>query len=347
MSIAGDWGTGTEEARSVAKHMMNWEGTTGPDLTIHLGDVYYVGGEREVERNCLNGGKEFCPQDSVEWPIGRLGSFALNGNHEMYANGQAYFEVLLPTLGMKNVGDKGQGSSFFCLENDYWRILAVDTGYNSTSLIFKPSCELPAPLVSWLSDIIPAKDNKATILLSHHQYFSAFEDNYPTPATQLSRFFNKWPVLWIWGHEHRLAAYDLYELEGVGLRAYGRCIGHGGMPVDTSPPSGAAKNRGPRAKLLFFDQRINPIYAGSDEEHPLGINGFAQLTFNGPRLTIEHRSLVCESAEFDVPSYPAATTLLTETFVCDGPRIQWGGFQSPLPQVEGLYRYPNSRGATT
>jgi hypothetical protein len=40
MSIAGDWGTGTSEAQCVARQMEQFR----PHFTIHLGDVYYVGG---------------------------------------------------------------------------------------------------------------------------------------------------------------------------------------------------------------------------------------------------------------------------------------------------------------
>jgi hypothetical protein len=72
----------------------------------------------------------------VTWPIGQKGSFGLNGNHEMYANGVAYFDMFLPRLGLRTgpCGMSGQQTSFFCLENDYWRIIAVDTGYNSTGV---------------------------------------------------------------------------------------------------------------------------------------------------------------------------------------------------------------------
>src|ERR1022692_3142037 len=49
ISIAGDWGTGTDEARIVAAVMNKAD----PDFTIHLGDVYYVGGSNEVRENFL------------------------------------------------------------------------------------------------------------------------------------------------------------------------------------------------------------------------------------------------------------------------------------------------------
>src|SRR5947209_7106285 len=38
VAIAGDWASGTEDSAKVAECMVN----PMPDLTIHLGDVYYV-----------------------------------------------------------------------------------------------------------------------------------------------------------------------------------------------------------------------------------------------------------------------------------------------------------------
>jgi hypothetical protein len=51
----------------------------------------------------------------------------------------------------------------------------------------------------------PKANPKATLLLSHHQYFTAFKDHaYTKPAKQLVEFFQGQDVVWIWGHEHRL-----------------------------------------------------------------------------------------------------------------------------------------------
>jgi hypothetical protein len=55
IGIAGDWGTGTDEARIVAAAMQQ----SDPDFTIHLGDVYYVGDGNEVRENFL--GKKRVP----------------------------------------------------------------------------------------------------------------------------------------------------------------------------------------------------------------------------------------------------------------------------------------------
>ena len=288
ISIAGDWGTGTEEADRVAAHMHN----SHPDYTIHLGDVYYVGDKEEIAENCL--GKSTGDYKGVTWPKGEVGSFALNSNHEMYANGFGYFEALIPALGIPSSRDRAQLASFFCLQNDTWRILGLDTGYNSTGIPMiglipllnripgiGPSCRLEEDLMEWLRTIVePQRNPRATILLSHHQYFSAFEDHYPIPARQLAEIFAEQDVLWLWGHEHRLAVYDRYT-EGP-ITAFGRCIGHGGMPVELIRP-----RTGSRAALRFYDRRTYTTVDG----HRLGFNGFLNLQLEGKTATLDYRDV--------------------------------------------------------
>lgn len=53
VSVAGDWGAGTDEAYLVGKQI-----SVGvPDYTIHLGDVYYVGDAGDNEENFLGTGR--------------------------------------------------------------------------------------------------------------------------------------------------------------------------------------------------------------------------------------------------------------------------------------------------
>src|SRR5215467_2186606 len=74
IAIAGDWGTGTVESETVANSMMK----ANPDYTLHLGDVYYVGGSAEIKQNCL--GEDSKGYTGVRWPHGSVGSFGMNGN---------------------------------------------------------------------------------------------------------------------------------------------------------------------------------------------------------------------------------------------------------------------------
>src|ERR1700722_7682005 len=46
IALAGDWATGTDQAAKVADGMV---AGAKPELTIHLGDVYYVGEPAEVQ----------------------------------------------------------------------------------------------------------------------------------------------------------------------------------------------------------------------------------------------------------------------------------------------------------
>jgi len=285
MSIAGDWGTGTSEAQCVARQMVKFQ----PHFTIHIGDVYYVGDPPSVNENCLGIRNPNNNYDPVTWPVGSVGSFALNGNHEMYANGGGYFDVFLPRLGLRTAGGMtGQQTSFFCLQNQYWRVIAIDTGYNSIGVPILSGipwinsipgiggdCELPGALVLWLKEVVrPAEDPRGVIFLSHNQNYSGFQDQYAKPAQQLWDAGVQRRVLWFWGHEHRLAGYDL---NGTGnLKSYGRCVGHGGMPVDLGTPV-----REPRP--YFYDNRRGA--------HGFGLNGHVNLTFEGPRVQCSYVDL--------------------------------------------------------
>jgi len=283
VSLAGDWGTGTAEAQAVAERMKAFD----PHFTIHLGDVYPVGDARSVNENCLGVRNPKNNYDPVHWPMGSRGSFALNGNHEMFSNGSGYFDVLLPAMGMAEASGKisGQPTSFFCLQNDNWRIIGLDTGYNSSGVPILSGipwvnsipgvcgdCRLEKSIVDWIRNVLePEKSQRGTILLSHHQDYSGFEDWYRKPAEQLWESGVQRTVLWFWGHEHRLAGYDLC---GTGeLKSYGRCVGHGGMPVERRRPGHAPEP-------AFYDFRC--------ATNGFGVNGFVNLTFQGRELAVSY-----------------------------------------------------------
>ena len=103
------------------------------------------------------------------------------------------------------------------------------------------------------------------------------------PAQQLAEFIDR-PVLWFWGHEHRLALYGLHAFKG-GIPAYGRCIGHGGMPVDRWPDG--KRLRHPDCAPTFADNRRFP----NDESLDVGYNGYALLAFEGPSLRVDYKDI--------------------------------------------------------
>jgi hypothetical protein len=73
----------------------------------------------------------------------------------------------------------------------------------------------------------------------------------------------------------------------MGFRAYSRCIGHGGMPVERG--STVKRNR----HLQFYDDRsydpqTHQIVA---QETEFGVNGYALLEFARAKLTITYRDI--------------------------------------------------------
>jgi hypothetical protein len=310
IALAGDWGTGTDVSQQVAASMVG--GASAPELTIHLGDIYYVGTMDEVAENCF-GARSVNGQYLGVWPHGAKGSFALNGNHEMYSGGNAYFDKFLPSLGIPTSQDKSQLSSYFCLETQVWRILGIDTGYNSDTLF--GNCRLEPGLLDWLQTVIdPVHNRKPTVLLSHHQWFSGFNDgSYDEPADQIAPFLLNQEIVWLWGHEHRLAIYNKYASPDNHLTAYGRCVGHGGMPIEM--PDAAYPNGQGSQTVEYWD--------GAIDVHPerfrklgdgtiVGKNGYVQMVITGPTLSLEYLDA------------DGVTSLLKESFIPGG-GVAWDG----------------------
>lgn len=79
IAIAADWATNTLESIHIAREINK----KNPAFTIHLGDTYFVGEPDEIAAN-------FLPINDSIWPRGDIGSFAVLGNHEMYARGISF-----------------------------------------------------------------------------------------------------------------------------------------------------------------------------------------------------------------------------------------------------------------
>lgn len=287
VALASDWGSGTESAYRVADHIRQ----ANPDITIHLGDVYYSGTKREFRDYFLG---------ADDWPRGKLKTFTLNANHEMYSGGEGYFDLALPEF--------GQETSYFCLENDNWRILGVDTGYYSRTfpfleLVMRGWIRLHRENRRWMEQVVFADkaDRRPVILLSHHQWFSAFDSEYKRIGRHVSPYLDR-VLIWLWGHEHRLAGYGPASLDGAPqMRA--RCIGHGGMPIELGEKPKRDRN------LVFFDERRATQLDGE----PIGYCGFALLRLDGPvlRLTYsdEHGTKLLEEEWVSKPEGPAGKIL--------------------------------------
>jgi hypothetical protein len=281
VALLADWASSTPESTLIGGL------AAGQDYSIHLGDTYYIGNSKEISDN-------FNDTVGGPWPYGTRGSFAMLGNHEMYSSGKPFFTELLPYMGIMSAGKEPQRqeASFFCLENDHWRIIALDTGYDALKgllgLTPNAGLKIQPQEMDWLTNIVrPGKDNRGIILLSHHQCYSAFEPyEFQAILPQIGSLLGQRDVLWFWGHEHRLSFYG-YNSMGPGLGCFSRCIGHGGMPVEL----GAFKTKSASAKdpanrnLVMYDERPR---ATIDSNIALGHNGYVILELDGPGLAVKY-----------------------------------------------------------
>jgi hypothetical protein len=255
--LVGDWGTGIPRAIRVAERIREWFQKEGGERrqrhVIHLGDVYYSGWKTEYLRYVL------APE---RWPVKpgeakEIGSWSLNGNHDMYSGGHAYYDVLLADPRFK----RQAGSSFFALQNDKWHILGLDTAYEDEGL--------RDPQADWAKARAHDGSMRKIMLLSHHQPISAYEKPCPKVAKKLGATLESGHVhAWFWGHEHRCALYK--PSLGVG---FPRCVGNGGIPT--------YMRRGkddPFKNPADFEYR--GLLRGSTRIEPWALFGFAVLDFN-------------------------------------------------------------------
>jgi calcineurin-like phosphoesterase family protein len=230
VALIADWGTGTPEARALLERVAAHR----PDVLIHLGDVYYSGTESEYAQYLFGLINEVLGRG----PGRPLPVFGLTGNHCMYSGGDPFY-AMIGQLNQPPLAPPGQiqTNSFFSLRSSGWQILGMDTGLHDndvfdvgTDLTYLEDTEL-----AWHKSQIATAGGRRTILLSHHQLFSAFspigpQDNGDRSMNTLlhSQFGDVLDQVeaWLWGHEHNLEIYAPY----MGLKR-GRCIGCSAVPV--------------------------------------------------------------------------------------------------------------------
>ena len=206
--FVGDWGSGLPRALDVGDRIRAELEAAPAGVArhlVHLGDVYYSGTEREYAQRFL-----------APWPATAgdgTRSYALNGNHDMYSGGFAYFGRCLTD---PRFADQ-RGASYFRLANEHWQLLALDTSYDDQ--------DVHGSQASWADHHLAAFAGRS-ILLSHHQLFSPYESTAPGVRAKLAPVLERRAVAgWFWAHEHRCLVYRDHE-----HLPFASCIGHGGIP---------------------------------------------------------------------------------------------------------------------
>jgi hypothetical protein len=259
IGIAGDWGTGDWRTSSnpapstdVASHLAFLQ----PDITIHLGDVYYAGTSDQEQHQLIN-----------LWPKGAIGALALNSNHEMYSGANPYFQAIAGApFGMQN------GCSYFALENTNWVIVALDSAYFSPEAgLYMDGSLGPAGGTQVMFLQSQVAKGKKVIVLTHHNGLAEDGQSATGLWSEVMSGFaaGAGPTLWYWGHAHAAAVYTPYGPANVPSR----CCGHGALPW------GQATSLA-NSSVEWFETR-----SANDPDIPQRVlNGFAVLSLNGPNV---------------------------------------------------------------
>jgi hypothetical protein len=280
VALVADWGTGTEIAVNLLKAVKQ----QNPDIVIHLGDVYYSGTKAECGAFFRQIVDDVFDRANTKIPV-----YTIPGNHDMYAAGSGFYD-LIKNL---NTGVQQQPASFFCLRatDGSWQFEALDTGLhdNDPMKVTDVLTFLEKDEEDWHVARIKELPGR-TILLSHHQLFSAYSQigprdsflNYPYNPFLLAsynRFNAAAPgriAAWFWGHEHNLCIYKpTPEIK------CGRCIGHGAIPV-------FAENK----PYDVPDGLLNPPGLVEGTQLPLKdgcyANGYVMIAFNGATAQVDY-----------------------------------------------------------
>ncbi len=239
VAILGDWGTGMSDASHMLETLLKEH---KPDAIIHLGDIYYSGTANECALNFYDVFYNAFKNYGKRLPV-----FTIPGNHDYYAFGYDYYEMV---KGLNSyLPSAVQDASYFCLrtEDNTWQFLGMDTGHDSANPADELNTYYAGPNLEQ-SEIYWHKDKLdkfpgSTILLSHHQLFTGnAKINGSLSKFGSYRYLNKYlldifrPYLgnkvaaWLWGHEHNQVIFKdgLFGLPKgrlVGASAYEETVG--------------------------------------------------------------------------------------------------------------------------
>ena len=302
IALVADWGTGSPHARAILEQIASLR----PDIVVHLGDVYFSGRPEEVRAHFIG------LFDDVFGPS-KPRILTLAGNHDRYSGGAGFVELLAAI---------DQPASYFAVQNQHWQILGMDTGLHDFNPRLRGSniTGLEDTELAWhLDKVARFGRDKRTILLSHHQLFSAAATGHTSGGgplcvnPKLHAGFG--PILdqiafWFWGHEHNFSLSAPY----AGL-ARGRGIGSGASPTlvqqrPYEPAPGLVLPEGETAPpVLLPDTRLA-------DNGVIYNHAFAMLRLDGKRATATYyQSDTTGATPGRAPPLPAP--ILTETVLAD------------------------------
>lgn len=282
IALTGDWGSGHWQDgafTSPSQQVMEQIELLKPNLTIHLGDVYYAGTETSADGGIMFPGEEVNNFTSL-WKQGTLGkSFTLNSNHEMYSGANGYFKDALNAdhkSGHSDLFEAQTCTSYFAITFKDWIIFGLDSAYYDQSTLIMHGAISDAKHTQQAKFIHDTLQNNpqctSVMILTHHTALktdgSKVNDPLWTQVTQaVSCVTGKNPDVWYFGHVHNGI---VYSPSSAGTSTKCRCVGHGALPF------GSAYGLDNNTNVTYYAN--TPLPNGDEQQKNRVLNGFAFLT---------------------------------------------------------------------
>jgi hypothetical protein len=203
------------------------------------------------------------------------------------------------------------GCSYFCLGNEHWQLIGIDDSYTDPD-----NPQLAGSQIEWVRELLAPQQRPGTILLSHHQPFSAWEAVQSALAGQVAQAVGQRRIeAWLWGHEHRAAVYAPgidYEAYHD-LAEYTAIIGHGGVPNLESGPAVTPPDKAVDKRCLRWQN--TDYYSVADDTWSYG--GYAVIDIHETTAAIQYYTELGEprtderNAEAGVCGWRSTNSLLT------------------------------------
>lgn len=281
IALIGDWGTGAYNDfgfSSPSTLVANAVGQLNPDITIHLGDVYYAGLESEETANLLSNG----------FPAGKLANFTMNSNHEMYAGANGLFGTAFKS----RLFVQQKNTSYFAIRTNNWVVIGLDTAYYDTSSFYMDGALTDPHQLGFIRSLnITAQER--VIVLTHHN--GILYNGQSSTTALLSQVYtalgNRYPDYWYYGHIHNTIVYNNSSAQGQytcpsGASPQLRCFGASAIPIGNA--TGLQGSGGlPIAGVDYYATTPMP-----NPNHDSGLdlrvlNGFATITLAAGNRIVE------------------------------------------------------------
>lgn len=293
IAIMGDWGTGKyNDSGFLSPSSLVSKAITHlcPDITVHLGDVYYAGWEEQMAHNLL-----------PDFPSGSLASYTMIGNHEMFDGANGYFKTALT----HPVFTKQNNTSYFAILYSNWVIIGLDTGYYDKSFLYLNGALDDPDQFTFIKNL-NIKEDQRIVLLTHHpgMPFDGSKINDPLFSQIYTALGNRYPDHWYYGHIHNGIVYNDSSAQGnykclSGLSPQLRCFGHAAIPIGNAFGLNDAEGNPVKGVDHYATTPMpNPNNEPGLEKRVL--NGFVMITLNENKITEQVYAVSAESGTIPV-----------------------------------------------